>query len=380
MARVLGIDPGTGSMDLLLIEDGDLSVLYEESVPRPRVTSNPEIILERVRRLDEEYGLDAVAAPSGYGIAWDARDLEAAVAEATFIHPGDEERRHQIIGLRQLMLELARSDLPVYFTPGVIQLPSVPRYRKANRIDIGTADKLFTVAAALWSEVELRGRGLEETSFIVVEAGMAYNAAIAVRGGRVVDGVGGTSGHIGFLGAGFWDSEIAYLVAYLEPGFEKARLFQGGALHLSGRESMDEFLGALESGDPAVVDAAEALAEAVVKDVFQLLPSLDEPPGRIYLSGRLVRSRVLGALIRDRLLRALERYGIGSEVAPVPRLGKETKEAATGAALLASGYAGSRYEWLVDALGIRESTGSIFDHIVIPGVAEAAKKLVRGRG
>src|SRR3990170_2948122 len=42
-----------------------------------------------------------------------------------------------------------RARLAVVFTPGVIHLPSVPVHRKANRIDLGTADKGCSAALAI---------------------------------------------------------------------------------------------------------------------------------------------------------------------------------------------------------------------------------------
>ncbi|MCE4625715.1 MAG: DUF1464 family protein, partial [Desulfurococcales archaeon] len=68
------------------------------------------------------------------------------------------------------------------------------------------------------------------------------------------------------------------------------------------------------------------------------------------------------------------------EIRNVPRLGNITKEGATGAALLASGYAGGRFSWIVEALRLRESRGSIFDYILLPSVSERAREYFRSIG
>jgi len=375
--RVAGIDPGTGSMDIVVIDDEGPSLVYERVVPRVEVTRDPSIITRIVDALVDEYGVEAVAAPSGYGIpARYPGTLREAIAEATFVNRADLERSLQIHGLRRVMEALAtRSDVKVYFTPGVVHLPTVPAWRKANRIDMGTADKVFSVAAALWTEKERHGTEPGDATFILVEAGMAYTAAIAVEGGRITAGVGGTSGYPGFLGLGAMDSELAYVMAEVEPGFSRQRLFQGGAASLAGASRPEELARMVDEGDPRGVDALRMLVEAVAKDVASLLVSLGSPPRRVYLSGRLVRDPVLGPRIVEGLRGVLDRLGQEASIEGVARLGAETKEAATGAALLASGYAGGRYRWIVESLRLEDSEGSIFDHILLPGVAEKAKRV-----
>ncbi len=370
--RVMGIDPGTGSMDIIVLDDESLEVLFEKAIPRVEVTRDPGIVIGLVEEAAARYRVEAIAAPSGYGIAWDRRPSREVICEATFVNKRDREKPLQIHGLRRIMEWLAESGLPVYFTPGVVQLPTVPEYRKANKIDMGTADKLFTVAAALAAEERVGDP--RQSNIIVVEAGYAYNAVIAVEKGRVVDGIGGTSGLPGFLGMGSMDAELAYLLASMEPGFSRARLFEGGAHAIAGTRSLEEFADRLASGDPKALEAARLLEESVGKMVAAehfILGRVD----RVYVSGRLFRVPGMGERLRAAASRAA-----GAPVAEPLRLGVETKEAATGAAILASGYAGGRYRWLVDLLGVRESRGSIFDHILLEGVAGQASKHVCGSG
>src|SRR6185295_18779909 len=102
-----------------------------------------------------------------------------------------------IRGLRALMRALRSSSLPVVVTPGVIHLASVPSHRKVNRVDMGTADKVCAAALAITEHTARRRCPPAEARFILLELGGAFSAAIAVDGGRIVDGVGGTSGPIG---------------------------------------------------------------------------------------------------------------------------------------------------------------------------------------
>ncbi|GBF08515.1 conserved hypothetical protein [Aeropyrum pernix] len=368
MPKVVGIDPGTGSMDVLGFDDESNNVFLEESIPRDEVTRDPSLPLRIVEEASAKVGgLDAVVAPSGYGMPL-KRASEAApgdICEATFIHSSDEVLGLRIVGLRRLMALFAASDLPAWFTPGVIHLPTVPAWRKVGRIDMGTADKLYTVAAALRTEVEYHGVEPGAARFIAVEAGTAYTAAVAVVGGKVVDGVGGTSGFHGFMGGGAMDGEVAYALAAVAPRFSKALLFKGGAGWVAGVSSPAELEEKASEGGG--LEALEMLGEGVVKSVATLLPSLRPEGGevRVYVSGRLFSLGRLGGELMSRLRDFLSSIGLTPRVLTIERLGSKTKEGASGAALVASGLAGGRYKWLVDHLELKRSSGSIFDHLPV---------------
>ena len=373
--RSAGVDSGTYSVDIVAIEEaGDgFRVFYEEAIPRRLVVEQPSIVVEKLEKLVEE-GVSSIVMSSGYGMPLKRAQeaTEAEIRAATFIHRADEERGLRILGLRRAMMLLAESSLPVWFTPGVVHLPSVPRRRKLNRIDMGTSDKVYSVAAALREEVEDRGTPVEEADFIVLEVGYAYTAAIAVESGRIVDGIGGSAGFTGYMGAGAWDSELAYLAAFIEPGFSKERLFEGGAASLLGDSWPPPGPGAVvekaAGGDARAREAIEALAEAAAKDVLALLAVVT--PRRVYVTGRWWRVEPFRRALGEKLAPVLSKLGI--EVAGLSYKGT-AKEAALGAALLANGLAGGRYSWIVDALRLRESHGTVFDHIVVGGLAEKAR-------
>ena len=60
--RILGIDTGTVSFDLCLIEDRKVS--FEESIPSSVVAERPEDMAEKCLSLKP----DVIIAPSGYGL------------------------------------------------------------------------------------------------------------------------------------------------------------------------------------------------------------------------------------------------------------------------------------------------------------------------
>jgi predicted butyrate kinase (DUF1464 family) len=243
--------------------------------------------------------------------------------------------------------------MPVVFGPGVIHLPSVPCHRKYNRIDLGTADKVCSVAYAIVDQASRIGIGYDETSFVLVELGGAFTAAVAVGSGRIVDGAGGSSGPIGVRAAGAMDGELAYL---LGPSMSKRTLFSGGALDPVGGAAID----LRSSWDaPAHADGWAALLEGAAKAVRGLAASVPGPR-EVMVAGRVARLdgpvSALASLLAD--------------VAPVRALVAGTAStAAHGGALLADGLAGGRHETLVAALGLREAAGTVLDHVRVAGAA-----------
>ena len=156
--------------------------------------------------------------------AKEATDEE--IAEATFVTEADVKRRLRIIGLRELMVWFRNADdLNTYFTQGVIHLKTVPRYRKVNKIDMGTSDKVLSVVLAVKDQAERLQIPYDQTSFILLEVGFGYTSAMAVQNGQIVDAMAGTAGFPSFLGMGFLDSEVAYAVANTTKDFSKQLLF-----------------------------------------------------------------------------------------------------------------------------------------------------------
>jgi hypothetical protein len=143
--------------------------------------------------LDAAAPLDLVAGPSGYGLPLTAaRDLTDIDLRLAYLAADGEAGG--IGGLRALMRLLARSSTPVVLTPGVVHLPSVPAHRKVNRVDMGTADKVCAAALAVRAQADRRGCRERDVSFILLELGGAFTAALAVDHGSIVDGAGGSSG------------------------------------------------------------------------------------------------------------------------------------------------------------------------------------------
>ena len=371
MVRAVGIDPGTYSMDIFGFDDETGKIIVDESIPRVKITENPEIVLEILRKVKEEHGIDIIVGPSGYGVPTKrASELDDHdIRYATFITYRDYERRLRIVGLRRLMKLLREApDLNVWFCPGVVHLPTVPEHRKVNKIDMGTADKVFSVVAAVRDFYE-EGIPLDRLDFVLVEIGFAYNAVIGVKGGVIVDGIGGTYASIGYLGMGALDAELAYALANSIDDFSKNILFQGGAAYIAGidpfKTSIEEFVKKAIEGDEKARIAYEAFIEGILKDIARILVSVDNPRA-VVLSGRFVRVKEFKEDLEDRLNKFLKRFNINCEIRYIRRRGKVCKEAAEGAAVIANGIAGGIYKEIIHHMKLLEARGHIFDHIYLP--------------
>jgi predicted butyrate kinase (DUF1464 family) len=228
----------------------------------------------------------------------------------------------------------------------------VPAHRKFNRIDLGTADKVCAAAYAIVDQARRRGIAVGETAMVLLELGGAFSAALAIAGGQIVDGMGGTSGPPGVRAAGALDGELAYLLA---PALTKQTLFSGGTLDPLGAVGGSEIASLWSS--PAHADGWAALIEGAAKAVRGLLVSVPAPH-EIVVSGRLARLPDFVAVLAGSL----------RDIAPVVTLVPgQASSAAYGGALLADALVGGPNAALADVLRLRESSGTVLDHLRLAG-------------
>jgi predicted butyrate kinase (DUF1464 family) len=321
--RVIGIDPGTVSIDVCGLA-GD-TVFLDRTVETGVALADPAVFLAM---LYEVAPVDLVVGPSGYGLPL-VPGLELTEDDVRLAMLTESRESGGLGGLSSLIRALASSRLPVVFTPGVVHLPSVPTHRKLNRVDMGTADKVCAVALAIDEQRRRRRCAPGDVSLILLELGGAFTAAVAVEKGRIVDGLGGSSGPIGRRAPGAWDGEVAYLAGHVT----KSMLFDGGA------ESIPE-------GDAAYVESG-------LKAIAALMVSVPAP-AEIVLSGRFAHE--YGERIAARTtvpVHALEGFA------------STAKHAAQGAALIANGLAGGGARVIVETLGLRDARGSALDYLTV---------------
>ena len=362
MPRVLGVDPGTLSLDLCGLDDD--GVFLDAVLP----TGDAGLADAALAAIEGAAPLDLILGPAGYGLPLlPIEEVDERALRLAFLP--DSGAGGGIDGLRALVRRLAAARLPVLLPPGVVQLPTVPAHRKTNRIDMGTADKVCAAALAILDQATRLRVPPADTAFILVELGGAFTAVLAIEGGAIVDGCGGSSGPPGYLGAGALDGEVACLLGHVG----KRTIFSGGAAYVAGApDEPPERLAARR--DPAARTARAALVEGVLRVVageLALAPGARE----ILLSGRLARVPAW----RSALERVLARLGPARPVRLVTPLAARCKEAAQGAAVLASGLAGGRYADIVEALRLREAAGAVLDHLYLDGAGARRAAILEWR-
>lgn len=341
--RVLGIDPGTVSFDLCILDDRE--VVYEESIPSTLVAEKPEEFAAKCLSLK----YDVMIAPSGMGL--NNRRLKELNKKEQFelLLTRQGEEVPVLEGMKKFLAIVRKSGQETFFLPSVIQLPTVPRWRKLNKIDLGTADKMCIGALSVETVSRQKGVGYSDVNHIVVELGGGYNAALTIEKGRIINGIGGTIfPGPGFMNAGAMDGEVAYMLR----GFEKALLFQGGAGYLPASKTISAIDNFTAQSHP---EAFNAFVEGVLFAVCSQRALLESR--EVYLSGRLTRYDHINGPVKARLTK------LGYKVSPLPTLSNKTKAAAQGYAMVGNGLYGGCYEPLVKHMMIDKAEGSVIDYV-----------------
>src|SRR5437867_481062 len=129
MVRVAGTDPGTSSLDVLVLRDSQVE--QQVRFLPDQLRADPDL---PTRWLHERGPFDRIAGPSGYGLP--LRDAatctDADLNLMALVRPDERGQGLGVVKFLAVARSLCRSGLPVVFLPGVIHLDSVPAYRKIN--------------------------------------------------------------------------------------------------------------------------------------------------------------------------------------------------------------------------------------------------------
>jgi predicted butyrate kinase (DUF1464 family) len=369
MLRVLGIDPGTKSFDLALVEDG--RVVWEYSIETSRVAREPGALLEAVR---EAGRVDAIAGPSGYGVpVTESRDVvnPRRLAVEVLLLSTEEDIEEGVRkgdpgimvykALAEAVVELCRDESRrTVFIPGVVHLPTLSPGARYNRLDLGTADKLAVATLALYQHAR---EDPGSASMMVLEMGYGYNALVLVEKGRITWGLGGTSLSAGMLTAGPLDLEVVVAGRC----WSRNDVFHGGVMEACGTLDPGEALERARRGGPC----REAY-ESMIESIATVVAGIHARRGvrRLVLSGRLAG---LKSLVDD----LASRLPGGLEIENLPPLegASKTKHAAHGYALVVEGLLGGRAARVVESLRIAEACGTALDWVYHPRLGEAKRRL-----
>src|SRR5579883_1674376 len=124
MPRVAGCDPGTSSLDVLILDDGTVAdqVRFEPD----QLRADPAAPVAWLR---DRGPFDLIAGPSGYGLplvrAADCTDTQLALM--SLVRPDERRSAKGVGGFSAVARAFRDSGLPVVFLPGVIHLPTVDR-------------------------------------------------------------------------------------------------------------------------------------------------------------------------------------------------------------------------------------------------------------
>lgn len=375
MTRVLGVDPGTKTFDLALVEDG--FVTWEKSIPTEKVAQDPSVFIDAI--MEKRVEIDYIAAPSGYGTPLvcnnDIRDPLLFATEVLLLSQKEklfgprastDPGSHVYRALALTVKKLWEENLNACYIPAVIHLPTVPSHRKYNKIDMGTADKMAaTFLGALTSSLENKWSP-DETSILYVEMGYGYNAVVKVEKGKITDGHGGTLVQTGFLTIGGLDAEIAAMA----PCWSRNDNYAGGVSTACGTYSVEE---ALEKSrkSPTCKSAFESMYEGIVKNVASMMIG-GYKPREIIVSGRLARYQEI-------LDKIVERLNFTVPVVKARNLpgARFSKEAAQGYAAVLDGVIGGRFKEYADNMGIKHARGTSLTWVFHPSLKEWRSRVLR---
>lgn len=350
--KVLGIDPGSKSWDFFGLSDDE--IILDTSIPSKELIQEPQKVINIIRSVEN---IDLMVAPSGFGLPLkDVHDLTEKDIFFTLLKFKQKEK-DKLLGLGDILRLIKAEPIKGVIVPGVKHLPTVPRYRKINKIDMGTADKLCTAVVGIRDQIETYQIKPEETNFIMVEIGYGFTAVLAIENGQIIDGIGG-SNIMGFRACGSLDGELAYLIKNIH----KRNIYRGGVASIAGYSDLSlKEITLLAKNDEQVKVALKAYISSVKKAVFGISSSFTSKSKikEILLAGRGADLRY----IKDRIFSGLK------DVAPV-RIMKSysqiAKRAAQGATFIANGLLGGKFEPIVKNLKIKSASGSLLDEIYIP--------------
>ncbi len=369
MAKSLGIDPGTKSFDMVLIDKD--RILWEKSVPTHKIARDPDILIKAIREIGD---YDIITGPSGYGSPVlcneDIVDPWTYALEILLLTPikqmekGLQKQDPGIMvykALAESVRKLWIKNEPVCYIPSVILLDTVPLKYKLNKIDLGTADKMAATLLGIHYASKFSGKKYEDLNLLYVESGYGYNALVKVTNGQITEGYGGTIMEQGFLTAGPIDLEVVVMGGR----WERTDVFHGGVATACNSIELEEAI--KKTNSPYCKAAVERMIDSITERITAItkLYNIDY----IILSGRNMRINNF----RNEIIRRIEK---GKTILSNIKLedNASTKEAAQGYAIVGEGLKEGYFKTLIEHTRIKHAKGTVMDYIIHPRLKKAVKK------
>jgi len=361
MLRILGVDPGTKTFDLVVLENG--VVKAEKSIETVAIAKDPGTLIEAIEAQEVDY----IVAPSGYGVpvtrGSEVLEPRRFAVELLLLSTEEDIRRGVEAGEPGIWVYDALAKAVEYlvkkysdkvlFLPSVILLPTVPVYRKLNKIDMGTVDKLAATFVAVHSFSEEESVDYSKVNMVVAELGYGYNAVIAVANGKIVDGIGGTYASIGTLTAGALDLEAVVRVEH----WDRWDVFHGGIFYYVKTFDLEVLAKAFEKSEEPLASYFKGFVEAIAKDIMRALIATPRAEA-VVLTGRHSKVETVKKLLQE-LVKDIDIVGVkpikGAQI---------SKEAAQGYAAVGDGVLGGVFSELAKHMEIDRACGTTVDYLV----------------
>ncbi len=357
MTKVIGVDPGSKSWDLFGLQskgNKNYSIFLDTSILTKNLMEDPNKFFEIIDRVKP---FDLMVAPSGFGLP--LKKVQDLTEDDMFqiILKFERNKEKKIVGLGAILRRIKKENYPAVIVPSVKHLPTVPEYKKVNKIDLGTADKVCTAVVGIRDQMEGYESSAENTNFIMIEIGYGFTAVLAIENGQIIDGIGG-SNIMGLHACGSLDGELAYLIGKIK----KKHYYHGGVASIVGYNnlSLKEVIRLAERDDQSRL-AIQAFLDSIKKATFSITSAFSNKKSinNILLAGRGIDLEVIKENLKDSLI----------EIATVREMktySQIAKRSAQGAAFIAEGLLGGKFKPIIDTLKLKESSGSVLDHIYIP--------------
>jgi predicted butyrate kinase (DUF1464 family) len=354
--RVIGIDPGTKSWDFFgfIGEHNGYSIFLDTSILTKNLIEEPAKFFEILEGVKP---FDLMVAPSGFGLPLkNVQDLTETDISYILLKPG-EKKTKKIVGLGEIIRRIKETNYPAVIVPSVKHLTTVPKYKKINKIDLGTADKVCTAVVGIRDQIERYNTIPENTNFIMIEIGFGFTAVLAIENGQIIDGIGG-SNIMGLHACGCLDGEIAHLIGKIK----KQHYYQGGVTSIAGYNNLSlREVVHLSKKDAQSKLALDAFMDGIKKATFAIASAFSDKNKikDILLAGRGINLEIIKEHFKNSL----------SEIANVREMktySQIAKRSAQGAAFIASGLLGGKYKSIIENLKLKEASGTVLDYIYIP--------------